>query len=392
MLRASRAVNEPGRSACRRFHARAAAVSFWLCACIALSLVCTNGAFATAPRSAAHKAPQKKKHAPEARAFREFVIPTGIDRPGGIAVGREGDLWFTETRSNNVGRITQTGKIKLFPLPSHSAAAGIALGPDGNLWFTEASSIGRVTPSGKITQFPIPPSEVIFPTPPPVFGSSPYRITAGPDGNLWFTEWLADKIGRITPSGTITQFQIPTAESHPYGITAGPDGNLWFVEEHGDKIGRITPSGAITEFRTPTRDAGPSYGITTGREGNIWFTEEAVDKIGRITPSGKTSDFPIPTAESQATGITSTANGNLWFTELFANRIGVLNPKLLKCVVPNLRGKTLTQAEQLLVHDHCTLARVPRSTGSSRKAVVVSQSPAARKTLPYNGKVSLRLG
>ena len=27
-----------------------------------------------------------------------------------------------------------------------------------------------------------------------------------------------------------------------------PDGNLWFTEEDGNKIGRITPAGTIAEF------------------------------------------------------------------------------------------------------------------------------------------------
>ena len=29
---------------------------------------------------------------------------------------------------------------------------------------------------------------------------------------------------------SITEFPVPTANSEPYGITAGPDGNLWFTE------------------------------------------------------------------------------------------------------------------------------------------------------------------
>ncbi len=40
-------------------------------------------------------------------------------------------------------------------------------------------------------------------------------------------------------AGTITEFPTPT-KSAPIGITAGPDGNLWFTEENVSKIGRIT--------------------------------------------------------------------------------------------------------------------------------------------------------
>src|SRR6266567_2497852 len=79
---------------------------------------------------------------------------------------------------------------------------------------------------------------------------NPPRITAGPDGNLWFTvqSFVGPYIGRITPEGAITEFPIPTPSSGPSGIASAPDGALWFAERFGNKIGRITTSGAITEF------------------------------------------------------------------------------------------------------------------------------------------------
>jgi streptogramin lyase len=417
-LNASRAVREPITGARRRL--RGMVSSFGVCA--AVTLVCVQGAAGS-----------------RARAFHEFPIPTGVDRPGWIAVGPDRNLWFTETRTNQIGRVTQSGRFKLFALPEHRGnPVGIVAGPDGSLWFTESNAIGRITPSGTIKEFPVPPTEVVLPPPAPtVRGSGESGITAGPDGNLWFTEWLADKIGRITPSGSITEFQIPTAESHPYGITAGREGNLWFTEEHGDKIGRITPSGAISEFQIPTagsfpygitrgregnlffteyfankvgritpsgvisefqiptRHSSPSYGITAGREGNLWFTEESANKIARITPSGTITDYAIPTAESRPTGITASPNGNPWFTELIANKVGRVERRLLGqtgCLVPRLKGKTLTRAKQLLGRAHCKLGSVTGPTKPTHKPVVVSQKPAAKKTLPSGAKVSLRLG
>jgi virginiamycin B lyase len=92
-----------------------------------------------------------------------------------------------------------------------------------------------------ITEFPIPTA-----------GSSPVGITAGPDGNLWFTETVANQIGRITTAGVITEFAIPVVPSQPNDITAGADGNLWFTEYLGNRIGRITTAGVITGFGVPT--------------------------------------------------------------------------------------------------------------------------------------------
>ncbi len=91
--------------------------------------------------------------------------------------------------------------------------------------------------------------------------------------------------GNPAPAATaspITEFALPTPKASLDGITAGPDGNLWFTEGAG-KIGRMTPAGQITEFALPASDSNP-VGITAGPDGNLWFTELGANKIGRLTP------------------------------------------------------------------------------------------------------------
>jgi streptogramin lyase len=256
-------------------------------------------------------------------AYCQGMTPCG---PGGITAGPDGNLWFVESNSNRIGRITPGGAITTFPLPTpNSLPSGITTGPDGNLWFTEdvSDQIGRITPSGALTEFPP------LPTP----NSGPVEITAGPDGNLWFTENGSDKIGRITPGGTLTEFPLPTSDDVPWGIATGPDGNLWFTESGSDtqvprhiirpsQIGRITPGGSITEFPLPRNGSDPVYdglampqGITAGPDGNLWFAEWNGNRIGRITPGGAITTFPLPTPDSEPSGITTGRDGNLWFTE-----------------------------------------------------------------------------
>ena len=50
---------------------------------------------------------------------------------------------------------------------------------------------------------------------------------------------------------TFTEYPVPTPNSVPTEITSGPDGNLWFTERNAGKIGRITTAGVITEFSPP---------------------------------------------------------------------------------------------------------------------------------------------
>src|SRR5262245_53937235 len=66
-------------------------------------------------------------------------------------------------------------------------------------------------------------------------GATVTGLRWGADGNLWFTENDVGKIGRMSPTGAVTEFALPTANSSPVSITLGPDGNMWFTEQVGNK-------------------------------------------------------------------------------------------------------------------------------------------------------------
>lgn len=130
----------------------------------------------------------------------EFPIVAG-SRPVWITAGPDGALWFGESGGVAVGRMTTAGVRTDFTVPSPSASAvGIAVGADGNLWFTdELKHIGRITTGGAFTIFTTPTNN-----------SVPESITPGPDGALWFTEYQVDKIGRITTGPTgMSYFTVP---------------------------------------------------------------------------------------------------------------------------------------------------------------------------------------
>ena len=188
----------------------------------------------------------------------------------GITAGPDGAVWFTEVLANKIGRITMDGVIAEFSVPTvASRPTAITKGPDGAIWFTERASgkIGRITTDGQITEFRIP-------TP----NARPGGITTGPDGTLWFAE--RDKIARITTSGTITE--IGRASSVGIGqFTLWNDGAVWFIEWNANKIGRITVAQSeVQEFTLPPPFTGPSS-LTIGRDGALWFADGAW--IGRVT-------------------------------------------------------------------------------------------------------------
>jgi virginiamycin B lyase len=244
-----------------------------------------------------------------------------------ITVGSDGALWFTNEAAStsnggsffdaSIGRITTSGVVTNYSDPSIDGPIDIAAGSDGALWYANqgyciaglcgyGQSIGRITTSGVITTYSLP-----------LRTDFPNAITAGPDGNLWFTDLSTDSIGCITTSGTITTYTDPSMDA-PDDITTGPDGALWFTNLHNDSIGRITSSGAVTNFTGPTINQPTA--ITSGSDGALWFTNFD-GHIGRITTSGAVSDYADP-AGGTLQDIAPGPDGALWFTNSTFDTIG----------------------------------------------------------------------
>ena len=168
---------------------------------------------------------------------------------------------------------------------------GIAVGPDGNLWFTEAGAreIGQITPTGTITEFR------------PAAASSPGDHGGPGRQPVVRGAQEANQIGRITPAGrsASSRSQPPAASGRD---CSGPRWQhlVRRVRRQQDRTPRPAAASPGTSsgdhpVRDPYRQAGPA-GIAAGPDGNLWFAESgqaiANNKIGRITPAGRSVSFP----------------------------------------------------------------------------------------------------
>ena len=169
----------------------------------------------------------------------------------------------------------------------------LANGPDGNVWYTGGATGLATVSTSTGSRHGTDPDRRAAALPEHRRSSSPPAPTAtsGSPGDVQRVPRIARllELDRpLHPLGPVHGVQASGAHGLPLlgRITAGPDGNVWFTEpgvyDHpGYKIGRIDPYGNVTEFATPTAGSMPS-GITAGPDGNIWFTEPAVGKVGKL--------------------------------------------------------------------------------------------------------------
>jgi hypothetical protein len=129
--------------------------------------------------------------------------------------------------------------------------------------------------------------------------AQPTDIVAGADGNLWFTELQGNRLGRISPSGAVTEIDLSPTPRAPSGIPVGPDANIWFTELVGDRIGSIVAPAPVTigPVLQPTATPTPS-------------PVETSSEVPTATPAMS----PPVTATTAPTAWTSDCNGDATVT------------------------------------------------------------------------------
>jgi virginiamycin B lyase len=188
-----------------------------------------------------------------------------------------------DTGPTYISKITPQGIETDFQLPPPPRGAGpwqidsLTAGPGGYLWATacvERHFRGNVFNQGFILQIDTAGHLVHqFDLGGELANSTtPGQIIAGPDGNLWFTDshtqldpeeplygQVTNRIGVMTPSGVFLELVPPT--ELPSALTGGPDGNIWFTEQVSNRIGAIVLQPAL--WQITGADSGTLYNNIT---------------------------------------------------------------------------------------------------------------------------------
>jgi len=137
------------------------------------------------------------------------------------------------------------------------------------MWVTgfAGGEVGRITPGGVLTSFNLPA------------GTTPWDIVPGSDGNLWYTGQMTT-VGRITTAGASMNFTSLGVD--PFGNTLGPDGAVWYAEFQAGAVGRVDTTGQTSQPAQLSANSGPRY-IAAGPGNTLWLTEETANQIARVS-------------------------------------------------------------------------------------------------------------
>jgi virginiamycin B lyase len=216
---------------------------------------------------------------------------------------------------------------EVFTIPTTGATPdGIAVSDHWpyttEVWFAEsgADRIGRLTYTGT-TDYTL--QEYELPA-----GSRPLNVVVDDAGRAWFTENGRNRIGRIdNATGVLDEFVISTTNVAPMDLDIAPDDSIWFTERDTDHIGQLvvntTADYQVHEFHVERTDAGLS-GILVEGDDEIWVVLSNYNRLARLQPSVPRVDRTGPLTPTPAYPLMLAASPDrqrLWFTELYGNRI-----------------------------------------------------------------------
>ena len=272
--------------------------------------------------------------------FTEYAAPgAGNDplaSPGGVwpddvAGDMNGNIWFPERHSNEIGKVSATGVYTGYPVITQSSQMdGITIDNARKVVYvteTAGNNIVRLDMTTGALQ------EIAVPAP----GTVPGDLILAPDGTVWFSLGYeggagSTRIAKMNPDTLqITEFTPPFVRNGTDGLVMVPNGDIWFVEYADNNICRFS-NGVFTEVAMPRLNVVPTN-IAVDSHNMIWISEQAGNAIAQYNPTNSTwKEVAVPTANGQPSGVCVDKSDNVWFTEFNGNKIGVIPAGTTKAI------------------------------------------------------------
>jgi virginiamycin B lyase len=228
----------------------------------------------------------------------EIAIPVAKANPRAIEIDSLGQPWVVLGTPKKLAMMTRDSQWRSFDVGVYPHS--LAIDRAGKVWFnghfTRAPElIGSVTAvTGKVVTHEVPAHPTLAAGP---GGPIPYEIRVGPDGRVWGSELIGNRLFAFTPSsGRFEVFPLPLPHSGPRRFDVDAQGIVWIPAYAANRLLRFDPATRkFSEIPLPSRDAVPYIIRADPRSGALWIGTAAADALLRYDPAkGRFETYPLP--------------------------------------------------------------------------------------------------
>jgi len=244
-----------------------------------------------------------------------------------LDIDHNGKIWFTDTPNSKIGNFDpNTEKFEIIEIPSLTASSpysipiALKVDLDNNIWVAVVDRDMLLVYNQDSKEFEqllkLPTSE-----------SGPSALLLDDNGDMWFAESLAGKIGVVdSKTFEITEFAPDTPLDEPFALLFDKSGSLWISEHIGPGISKFDPVlETFDHVEAPNPESLP-FGMVIDKYDNIWFGQHVTDELAVYDPyNDQLIEVSIPTPESFTQFVTSDNDGNVWFVEQRGQKLGVVS-------------------------------------------------------------------
>jgi len=254
-----------------------------------------------------------------------------FNRPGGVAVDNNDNIYVADALNHTIRRITPAGVVTTIAGLAGSAGStdgtgiaarfdepfGVVVDSSGNVYVADSRNhtIRMITPAGVVTTLAGLAG---------TFGSTngtgnaarfygPFGVALDNLGNICVADAYNHTIRKVTPAGVVTTFAgLPGFSgisngsgssarfNSPYGVTADSNGNLYVADASNHTIRMITPAAMVTTLAgypgaysgyydgagSNARFRHPS-GIAVDTSGDLYVADSFNHSIRKVTPAAQ---------------------------------------------------------------------------------------------------------
>jgi len=229
--------------------------------------------------------------------------------PTGIAVDRQGRVYWAEARGSRLGELDPVTRKQIrYALPAQAGAMlQVVVDKDQNIGFSIiwGAFFGKLEATSRKLH--------MYPTPTPDNGI--YGLDVDRDGNMWGAGWQKGTISKWdAKTEAVTEYKVPSAWGQIRRICVDSKGIVWGSAYNTGILVRLDPAtGKMTDYKIPVAGAQP-YDAWPDAADNIWTADHVHSAIVKLDPrANRWTFYPMPQPNQSLPKFEVAPDNTLWF-------------------------------------------------------------------------------